>query len=82
MNTLEDYKSLSEADQTELLQYILSTQLLILRRLDFLEGHITKKEESSHWETTKDMIEKIPSNIERINEYLSAPDDVKGKLRF
>lgn len=82
MKQLDDYQSLSEVDQAELLQYILSTQLLILRRLDFLESKITKQEEPSHWDTTKEMINKASANIERINEYLSAPDDVKGQLKF
>ena len=48
---LEDYQDLSEPTEKELLQYILATQVIILRRLDFLERDINKKDDAQSHET-------------------------------
>ena len=80
---LEDYKNLSQPSEKELLQYIFATQLLILRRLDFLERDVRDNKEGQLFEhTLKDMIEKIPGFIKNIEEYMSLDDTGKGKLRF
>jgi ferritin-like metal-binding protein YciE len=71
---IEKLKSIDDASEKDLLKYIFATQLQILRRLDFLESKLDEKEDKkirSHAETTKDMIDKIDSFTERINDYLS-----------
>jgi hypothetical protein len=77
---LENLKSLDQASDRDILTYIFSTQLLILRRLDFLEKETEEKERPLHFNTTKEMISSVDSNIQNINEYLSADIETKGEL--
>jgi len=76
---IDDIKSLEEATEKEMLTYILATQLQILRRLDFLDN---ERKKISHFDATKEMITKVDSFTSRINEYLSADDEAKGRLKF
>ncbi len=88
MSSLENYKSLNEASEKEMLQYILASQLTILRRLDFLDSEIKELkglkdvEITSHADTTKNMMDNIPPFIERINEFLALSDADKFILRL
>jgi hypothetical protein len=71
---IEELKSIDDASEKDLLKYIFATQLQILRRLDFLESKLDKDEDKSiktHADTTREMIDKIDTFTDRINEYLS-----------
>lgn len=75
---LKSYKNLDEPSEKELLQYVMATQLIILRRLDFVKEQIDKllspglkkepEDTQTHEKTVKDMLLKIPTSIERIDE--------------
>jgi uncharacterized FlaG/YvyC family protein len=79
---VNDVKSLDKLSDKQILQYILATQLQIIRKLDFLESKISNKSVSPHSEATKEMVSKLDSSVERINKYLSMSDEEKGNLRF
>jgi hypothetical protein len=69
--SLRDYKSLEEVPEKELLLYVLSSNLQILRQLDFLENHIKNKENvAPPSEIADDMIYKLPTFLDLLNEAL------------
>ena len=41
---LDDYQSINEIPETELLKFILANQFSILRRLSFIEHEISKRD--------------------------------------
>ncbi|WP_430971591.1 hypothetical protein [Sunxiuqinia rutila] len=66
-----DYtKNLDELTEKELMQFIIGTQTLILRRLDDIESKIKDRKEQTHQETVDEILFKVESNIDRINETL------------
>ena len=69
---IKDIKSIDQATEKDLLIYILSTQLQILRRLDLIDE---ERKNSSHFDSTKEFVSKIDSFHDRINEYLASDDD-------
>lgn len=84
---LADYKSIQEISDRELMECIFANQLYILRKIDFLSDHVHKAgninaEPTPYDQTLKEMIEKVPTSIKRINEYMSQTDEEKGKIRF
>ena len=80
---IEDFKSLDQATEKDLLLFIIASQLKIIRRLDLLESQLVKDSGlRPHQEATKDMIQSIPHFLERINEYLSLSDEEKMILRL
>ena len=75
-------KSIDEASEKDLLKYILSTQLQILRRIDYLELKLQGTENVSRFDgTVKEMVQDIDPLLDRINEYLSMGDEEKGLLK-
>ncbi|MCC4212955.1 hypothetical protein [Leeuwenhoekiella parthenopeia] len=79
---LRKLKSIKEASDRDMLEYIFASQLHILRRLDFLENKLTKSEIRSHFQATKEMINKVDSSLDRINDYLELEDLEKGELNL
>ena len=66
-----DYtKNLDELTEKELMQFIIGTQTLILRRLDAIESKIKNNQEQTHQETVDEILFKVESNLDRINETL------------
>lgn len=85
---LDKIKSIDELNEKDLLKLILSNQLNILRRLDFIEdtikttSGIKKSTIPDYDQTVSDMISNLPNGIYSINEYLSSSDFDKGEIRF
>ena len=85
---LNKIKNIDEINKKDLLKLILSNQLNILRRLDFIEdtikttSGIKKSNIPDYDQTVSDMVSNLSSGIERINEYLASSDYDKGELRF
>lgn len=75
-------KTIKEASDRDMLNYILASHLCILRRLDFLENKLTESKINSHSKTTKEMVNKIDSAFDRINDYLKKSDLEKGELNI
>lgn len=67
---LDNTKNLDELTEKELMQFVIGTQTLILRRLDDIESKIKHKKEQTHQETVDEILFKVKSNIDRINETL------------
>lgn len=79
---IDDLKTMDEASDRDMLNFIFATQLQIMRRLDFLESKLTNEEAPTHEDTTKDMLTKVDSFIDRINDHLSLSDMDKGRLKL
>ncbi len=79
---LRKLKSTSEASDRDMLNYIFASQLQIIRKLDFLENQITDGEIRTHTLATKEMVNKVDSSLDRINEFLQMDDFEKGELNF
>ena len=79
---ISNLKSIDEASEKDLLKYILSTQLQILRKIDFLEHELNGTEIVSPAETAKEMLQKIDPFLDRINNYLCLEDIDKGVLKL
>lgn len=79
---LRKLKSIKEASDRDMLEYIFASQLHILRRLDFLENKLTKSEIQSHFQATKEMVNKVDSSLDRINDYLELDNLEKGELNL
>ena len=75
-------KSITEASDRDMLNHIFASQLQILRRIDFLENKLTESEIRPHSETTKEMVNKVDSSFDRINDYLQMDDLEKGELNL
>lgn len=79
---LKKLKSLKEASDRDVLNYIFASQLQILRKIDFLEYTLEKNKMKNHFSTTKEMINNVDSSLDRINEYLELDDHEKGQLNL
>ncbi|MEZ4793466.1 MAG: hypothetical protein R2783_08420 [Gelidibacter sp.] len=85
---LNKIKSIDELHEKDLLQLLLSNQLNILRRIDFLEDLIKTKSGiknstvQTYDQAVSDMISNLSSGLERINEHLAQDDMDKGELKL
>ena len=79
---LDDYQSINEIPETELLKFILANQFSILRRLSFIEHEISKRDIIEYESDIKQFVNKTDTSIKRINEFLSKSDFDKGQLKF
>lgn len=83
---LNDYNSLDEISEKELLKFILANQFSILRRLSFIERHMNEdkdKEDVIEFSfDVKRFIDKTDISISGINNHLSKDDLEKGYLKF
>lgn len=67
-----DYtKNLDELTEKELMQFIISAQLLTLTKLDEVLTEIKNEKMIPHHQTTEELVFKITSNIDRINDALA-----------
>lgn len=84
---LRRLNSIDEASERDMLNYILASQLTILRRIDYLEDKLlsnksAKSQINSYLETTKQMVNKNDTSLNKINEYLEIDDLNKGELNI
>lgn len=66
--SLSNIKSVEKATDRELLLMILSSQIQIARRIEFLESKVTKKEFGSVPEMCDDITNKLDTFIDRFDE--------------
>jgi hypothetical protein len=83
----DDYKSLDEIPEKEILKFLFANQIQIMRQLSLLEWHLDRKEnkELELPDFQGDLsifIKKTDSFAKRINEYLSKDDIDKGQIKF
>ncbi len=79
---IEDYNSIEEIQEKDLLKFIFANQLSILRRLSFIEHEITERDVRDYETDVKQFLNKTDTSLKRINEYLSKDDLEKGELKF
>lgn len=68
---LSKISSIEKATDRELLLMILSTQVQIARRIEFLESKVTKKDFGSVPEMCDDITNKLDTFIDRLNESIN-----------
>jgi hypothetical protein len=85
---LRNLKSINEASERDMLNYIIASQLTILRRIDLLEDKLfdnksdNDNQSKSYLETTKLMIKKNDTSFNKINEYLKMDALDKGEFKI
>lgn len=74
---LDDYKSLDEIPEKEMLKFILANQIQILRELN-----LSNSEPSDFEDNVRQSLMNTTKFISGINSYLSKDDIGKGKLKL
>lgn len=76
--SIEKYKNIKEISDRELLEYLFSTQLQIIRRLDDIENTLLERKINQIPEVATEMVDKIPAFIDRINDAMAEYKKLNG----
>lgn len=84
--SIDDFKSLDEIPEKEMLKLLFANQIQIMRQISLLQWHLDRKENNkldlTHFnEDVRMFVSKTDNFVESINEYLSQDDLEKGILR-
>lgn len=76
--SIEKYKNIKEISDRELLEYLFSTHLQIIRRLDDIENTLLERKINQIPEVATEMVDKIPAFIDRINDAMAEYKKLNG----
>ena len=84
---LDDYKSLDEIPEKEMLKFLFSNQIQIMRQISLLQWHIDRKDnpeiQLTHYaEDISMFLKKTDTFLERVGEHLVKDDLEKGQLKL